>query len=143
MSTRSVYLAKYRTSSRERAHFAIFVPNSQNDRSDLSQTFKSQETNGTIIQVIGEPLMSGYILEFKRNYDCSTDPTLKLLKYLGSIDEIYLFEPESDELVQESTPRSQLEREAQGVPPPRKGQDVRAPIDGVSRNPLVYGTRTN
>ncbi|CAK1358770.1 unnamed protein product [Cercospora beticola] len=132
MPTRSVYLAKYRTSSRERVHFAIFIPNAQHDRKDLSETFKSQQTKGKIIQVIGEPLMSGYILEFKRNYDCSTGPALKILKYLGSVDDTHLFEPESDELVQESTPRSQLEREAQKIPPPRKGQDIRAPIDGVN-----------
>ncbi|GIZ38822.1 hypothetical protein CKM354_000222300 [Cercospora kikuchii] len=132
MPTRSIYLAKYRTSSRERAHFAVFIPNAQDDRQDLSQTFKSHEAKGTIIQVIGEPLMSGYILEFKRNYECSTDPALEILKYLGSVEGIYLFEPESVELVQESTPRSQLEREAQKIPPPRKGQDVRAPIDGVN-----------
>lgn len=143
MTNRSVYLAKYRTSSRERAHFAIFIPYAQHDRPDLSQTFKSHDAKGTIVQVIGEPLMSGYILEFKRNYDCSPDPTLKVLKYLGSVEDSHLFEPGSDEFVQESTPRSQLEREAKKIPPPRKGQDVRAPIDGVSESFVDYETWTN
>lgn len=37
MAYRSVYLAKYRGSPSQRAHFAIFIPNSTNDNPDLDK----------------------------------------------------------------------------------------------------------
>lgn len=83
--------------------------------------------------------MTGYTLEFKRNYDCSSSRNLQALVYLGNVDDANLFVPDDSQLVKESTARAPLDREAQRVPPPRGGQDVRAPLDGVSNVGGVEG----
>lgn len=132
MPTRSIYLAKHRLASRERHHFTLFIPNAADDRSNLSQTFDVASCKGTVIHVIGEPLFNGYRLEFKRNYECLNSKGLKALVYLGPVDDTNLFVSNDRTYALESAPRSALEREAQRVPPPPSGQDVRAPIDGVS-----------
>lgn len=68
MAYRSVYLAKYRGSPSQRAHFAIFIPNSTNDNPDLDKDWKSKPCMGTVIHVVGEPLMKGYSLELVDRY---------------------------------------------------------------------------
>lgn len=51
---------------------------------------------------------------------------------LDYIDEDILYETaSSDEMVEEHTPRGTLEKYMASVEPPPRGQDVRAPIDGV------------
>ena len=132
MAYRSVYLAKSRGSAKERTHFAIFIPNAADNDKDLSQDFRSSSCKGTIIQVVGEPVMNGFVLEFKRNYDCSTSRALQGMVLLGYVDSTNLYDPPYTEFVKESRSRETLEREAASVPPPPGGQDVRAPIDGVS-----------
>jgi hypothetical protein len=132
MTHRSVYLAKYRGSPNQRAHFAIFIPNATDDGRDLSREFRSISCKGTIIHVVGEPVMNGYTLEFKRNYECSSSRDLQEMVLLGYVDPTNLYNPPYTKLVKENTPRETLEREAAVVPPPQGGQNVRAPIDGVS-----------
>ncbi|KAK3935021.1 hypothetical protein QBC46DRAFT_58986 [Diplogelasinospora grovesii] len=132
MASRSVYLATYRGSASQRAHFAIFIPNAADDSRDLSVDFRSDSTKGTVIHVVGEPVMNGYTLEFKRNYECKDSRDLQKLVRLGTVDAANLYDPPSTKFVKESTPRGTLEREAAKVAPPRGGQNVRAPIDGVT-----------
>lgn len=131
MSYRSFYLAKYRTSKSQRAHFAIFIPNADSDSDNLGHDFRSRSCKGTVIHVVGEPVMAGYTLEIKRNYECSTSQDLKKLVLLGYVDTCNVYEPKSSSYVKETSPRSTLERHASTVPPPPRGQNVRAPIDGV------------
>ncbi|KAJ6436487.1 C2H2-type domain-containing protein [Purpureocillium lavendulum] len=132
MTYRSAYLAKYRGSASQRAHFAIFFPNAADDGKDLSREFRSSSCKGTIIHVVGEPVMNGYTLEFKRNYECSTSRDLQEMVPLGYVDPALLYTPPNTKFVKENTARAGLEREAAMVPPPRGGQNIRAPIDGVN-----------
>ncbi|KAI5866297.1 hypothetical protein GGS23DRAFT_617360 [Durotheca rogersii] len=53
--------------------------------------------------------MAGYVLEIKRNYECSTDKDLKAL-VLGDVDAANVHESTSDASVEDYTPRSVLER---------------------------------
>ncbi len=131
MAARGVYLAKYRPSPSTRAHFAIFVPNAPHNRDDVGQTFLSQSTKGTIIHVVGEPMMAGFSLEFKRNYECWGSLDLEELVALGQVDPANSFEPGVTEFIRETIPRSKMEVEATKVRPPPRGQNIRAPIDGV------------
>lgn len=132
MSTRPLYLAKYRQTTTQRSHFALFTPSHAYNRSTLITDYKSQPTKGTIIHLVGEPLMSGYALQFKRNYECSTDRELSQLVLLGTVGEANVWDGDGGAFHVEDTPRGVLEREAMFVKPPPRGQDVRAPIDGVS-----------
>lgn len=132
MSSRSVYLTKYRFAINQRHHFAIFIPNAADDNKDLTRIFKSTPCRGTIINVVGEPVMMGYTLEIKRNYECSTSPDLQEMVPLGFDDPINLYNPPNTLLAKEDLPRATLEHEAARVPPPSKGQNIRALIDGVS-----------
>ncbi|OAQ70223.1 hypothetical protein VFPPC_15554 [Pochonia chlamydosporia 170] len=76
-TTRSVYLALSRQSKAQHAHFGIFIPNVDCERTTISQDYRSMSCTGTVIHVVGEPLMAGYALEFKRNFECSTEPDLE------------------------------------------------------------------
>lgn len=75
--------------------------------------------------------MAGFVLEIKRNYECKNSKDLEKLVPLGHIDGANLHDSPSSEFMKD-VPRGVLEREAGMVPPPPKGQNVRAPIDGVS-----------
>jgi hypothetical protein len=134
MAYRSIYLAKYGGSRSQRAHFAIFIPNGDHDRSTLAQDFTSKSSKGTIIHVIGEPVMAGYALEIKRNYECNTSRDLRKLVHLGYVDTANIHEPTSKSYVKEFTTRGILEGHAATVVPPPRGQNIRAPIDGVSQH---------
>lgn len=131
MSLRSVYLAVYRLTPRQRAHFSIFIPDAVVEGQDISTQFKSTSCKGTIIQVVGEPLMAGYQLEIKRNYDCKDYRDLDKLVLLGQVESSDVFDPEDDIFKSDDSPRAPMERLAAQITPPRKGQDIRAPIDGV------------
>ena len=131
MSSRAVYLAKYGPKS-SRGHFAIFVPNLKYNSNTLETDWRKGHCVGTIIHVVGEPLMAGFALEFKRNYDCFLSTGLLKLLLLGAINDTYLFQLDSDKIVREAVPRCLVETISSKVRPPPKGQDIRAPIDGVS-----------
>ncbi|CAG7555714.1 unnamed protein product [Fusarium equiseti] len=133
MPQTSVYLAKFSSGPSKRSHFGIFFPNPDYDRVDLPNDFRSQATVGIQIHVVGEPLMAGYMLEMKRHFDIQNDRELKALVPLGSIDSSNLHRDESlDTMIRDYVPKSIVERLADSVPPPPRGQDVRAPIDGVN-----------
>lgn len=125
--------AKFRPSANQRAHFAIFIPNAAMSHMDLSTQIRQTACSGTIIHVVGEPLMAGYMLEIKRNYECSLSrDDLEQLIPLGSIDSDNIFEPPDAAPAKENITRSKMEIEAAMIPPPPRGQNIRAPIDGVS-----------
>ncbi|KAM3422417.1 hypothetical protein BST61_g2768 [Cercospora zeina] len=126
MTPRAIYLARYRESTRQRAHFALFVPNEADDRAGLSQNYRDSPCRGTVIHVVGEPIIAG------RNYDCSNSRRLGALVRLGYVDEAHIYASSGTTATKDSTPRAPLEREATLVPPPPRGQNVRAPIDGVN-----------
>ncbi|KAI6375404.1 hypothetical protein MCOR25_002970 [Pyricularia grisea] len=81
--------------------------------------------------------MNGFALKIKRNYECSTFSYLKELVLLGQVRSDDLYEPNADDEEKDTTPRGRLEKEATKIPPPSKGQNIRAPIDGVGV-PLVH-----
>ncbi|KAF5700736.1 hypothetical protein FGLOB1_10616 [Fusarium globosum] len=133
MSVHSLYLAKSGGAVNQRSHFALFIPNAEYDRDTISEDFRSLKAIGTRIHVVGEPLMSGFAFEVHRNYNTQAYPDLKQLVFLGMIDDSILYNyPESEQEIRENTPRSLIERVADSVNPPPKGQDIRAPIDGVN-----------
>ncbi|KAF5017409.1 hypothetical protein F66182_10665 [Fusarium sp. NRRL 66182] len=132
MPLRSLYLAKYGGGSNRRAHFALFIPNAECDRDTMGRDYRSQKTEGTVLHVVGEPVMSGFVFEIKRNYNGQASKELKELVYLGKIDAANLYEPPSTKMVKENIPRGVIERHAASIPPPPRGQNIRAPIDGVT-----------
>ncbi|KND86747.1 hypothetical protein TOPH_08604 [Tolypocladium ophioglossoides CBS 100239] len=52
--------------------------------------------------------------------------------FLGYVDSNNLYDPVNKSFAREYTPRGVLKSEAAQVPPPPRGQNVRAPIDGVN-----------
>ncbi|RYC87072.1 hypothetical protein BFJ63_vAg10046 [Fusarium oxysporum f. sp. narcissi] len=131
MPLRSLYLAKSGGGANQRSHFALFIPTAEYDRDTISEDFRSLKAIGTRIHVVGEPLMSGFAFEVHRNYNTQAYSDLKQLVFLGEIDDSILHNyPERSE-IRENTTRSLLERVAESVTPPPKGQNIRAPIDGV------------
>jgi hypothetical protein len=124
MAKRSVYLAKCRTTASQRAHFAIFIPNVICDRHDLATSFKTAPCHGGVIHIVGEPLMSGYAHESKRNYDRVTMHDIQELVFLSYVNEANIFEPTNSTFGREGTPRARLEREARLVNPPPRGQNA-------------------
>lgn len=132
MLTRSLYLAKSGGGVNQRSHFALFIPNAEYDRDTISEDFRSLKAIGIRIHIVGEPLMSGFTFEVHRNYNTQAYPDLKRLVFLGKIDNSILYNyPETEIEIREITPRSLIERLAESVPPPPKGQNIRAPINGV------------
>ncbi|KAI1014444.1 hypothetical protein LB504_012187 [Fusarium proliferatum] len=133
MPLRSLYLAKCGGGANQRSHFALYIPNAEYDRDTISEDFWSLKAIGTRIHVVGEPLMFGFAFEVHRNYNTQAYPDLKQLVFLGKIDVSILHNyPETEQEIREDTPRSLIERLAESVPPPPKGQNIRSPIDGVN-----------
>ncbi|KAL5591350.1 hypothetical protein FOVSG1_010239 [Fusarium oxysporum f. sp. vasinfectum] len=103
MPVRSLYLAKSGGGANQRSHFALFIPNAEYDRNTVH-----------------------------RNYNTQAYADLKSLVFLGKIDDSILCDsPETETEIREITPRSIIERLAECVTPPPRGQNIRAPIDGV------------
>lgn len=135
MTRRTVYLTKSGPRS-QRSHFGIFIPKAYCDRPTLCDDWERRNCQGTQIHVVGEPLFAGYALEFKRNFDLTGAQGMQKLVLLGSVDEAIINDSTSGPFFTESISRCPLEEVATRVSLPPKGQDVRAPIDGVSL-PLV------
>lgn len=118
MSSRTLYLVVERGSARERAHFSVFLP------------YKGEGTTGTIIQVIGAPMV-GYAMEFKRSHDLSQSIGIQKTFSLGQIGiehvHIWTGGPSIDDV-----PRGNLEQAAAQLPPPRKNENFLAPVNDVS-----------
>ncbi|KAM0468341.1 hypothetical protein ACHAP7_011012 [Fusarium lateritium] len=133
MPFRSLYLAKSGGGANRRSHFGLFIPNVECDRANLGLNFKSQRTCGTILHVVGEPIMAGFVFGIKRNYDGEDSDGWKSLTLLGEIDVANIHTPPpSKSMTREYVPRSVVENHAASVTPPPRGQNVRAPIDGVT-----------
>jgi hypothetical protein len=119
MTTRTIYLATFRQSSKQRAHFSIFIPS------------PGQFDIGTIIHVVGAP-MAGYSLEFKRNYSLSTgDQPLDQCAAIGKVSVENIVDWPLGEERKEAIPRGKLEIVATQVPPPRISQNFLAPVNDV------------
>jgi hypothetical protein len=56
---------------------------------------------------------------------------IRELVLLGEIEAPHVFDPPTAIFSRDAIPRSRLEREATLIDPPPRGQNVRAPIDGV------------
>lgn len=94
--------------------------------------YKTTPTVGTIIHVVGEPIMTGFSQEFRRNFDVKGSLTLEKIVFLGDVEESDTYDPSDEIYLMENTPRSVLEKLAMRVTPPSKGQNIREPVDGVS-----------
>ncbi|KFY32545.1 hypothetical protein V493_00096 [Pseudogymnoascus sp. VKM F-4281 (FW-2241)] len=119
MATRTLQLISYRYSSKQRAHFAIFVPSSANP--DL----------GTLIHVVGAP-MAGYMLEFKRNYSPTMTQEPHEMYPIGEVFAANIIESTSNGRSRDNKPRDKLEREAAQVAPPRISENFRAPVNDTT-----------
>ncbi|KAI7762647.1 hypothetical protein LZL87_008993 [Fusarium oxysporum] len=114
-------------------HLAEAYFNNQNVYTALKLYEHMRLSIGMRIHVVGEPLMSGFAFETHRNYNTQPYADLKQLVFLGKIDDSILCDyPETEKEIREITPRSIIERLAESVAPPPKGQNIRAPIDGVN-----------
>jgi hypothetical protein len=127
MSTRTVYLASSRQSSRQRAHFALFVP-SANDASI-----------GTLIHVVGAP-MAGYSLQFKRNSCPDAEAPPRTLTPIGQIHATHIIDSAHSAQSVDDRPRGNVELVAAQVPPPRISQNFLAPVNDVSIKPHYHLT---
>jgi hypothetical protein len=65
--------------------------------------------------------MNRYVLEFKRNYECSSSCDLQEIVLLGFVDLTNLYNLSDTKLVKENRPRDTLEREAARVSLPLGG----------------------
>lgn len=120
MTARALQLISSRNSSKQRAHFAIFLPSAANP--DV----------GTLIQVVGAP-MAGYLLEFKRNYAPAATQEPYQAFPIGEVLANDILDSTDGQQITDDTPRNSLEREAARLPPPRISENFRAPVNNVSR----------
>ena len=109
----------YRNSSRQRAHFAIFVPSG------------TDPDRGTVIQAVGAPMV-GYRLEFERNYSPILTQRWHERYPIGEVSADNIVESTSAHDGSDDKPRDELEREAIQVTPPRISENFRAPVNDVS-----------
>lgn len=116
--SRNLYLIKYRYTSTQRAHFAIFVPSAANAHA------------GTLIHVVGSP-MAGYQLEFKRNYNPSESQEPHTTVHIGEIGSQHVVDSAHGPKTKDTTPNGNIEKAANEVRPPGISQNFMAPIDGV------------
>ncbi|KAJ5630461.1 uncharacterized protein N7484_010561 [Penicillium longicatenatum] len=130
MASRTIYLITSRNSEAQRSHFAIFVP-SERDRE-----------HGTLIQAVGAP-MAGYILEFKRNYSPADSMEKYTLFPIGDVDPANIVDPVPGPKCSDCTPRGVIEIAATEVPTPGISENFLAPVNDVSRDPLLKKLSVN
>lgn len=123
-TTRTLHLITSRNSSKQRAHFGIFVPSG------------ADPDTGTVIHVVGAP-MAGYMLEFKRNYSptkaaAEEGQQHEIIYPIGEVSASNIVDSTDNEQSRDNSPRDTLEREAAMVPPPRISENFRAPVNNVS-----------
>lgn len=129
MADRPVYLAKFRSSPNQRAHFAIYVPNADHAEKDISSM--STHSLGTLIHVIGAP-MTGFFHEFKRNYDPTQSAFLQDIVRIASINSEHIRDPENSTLSKDNVAMGRLDFLALQLSAPRISQNFLAPINHVS-----------
>ncbi|RJE22376.1 hypothetical protein PHISCL_05279 [Aspergillus sclerotialis] len=116
MAPCTISLISSRTTSTQRAHFAIFVPSA------------SDSDTGTLIHVFGAPMV-GYKLEFKRNYPIAMIREPYTRHQIGQIDTQYIADTSDSVQRDDSIPRGIIELVASQVPPPRISQNFMAPVN--------------
>ncbi|RMD40423.1 hypothetical protein DV735_g4682, partial [Chaetothyriales sp. CBS 134920] len=126
MVQRPVWLAKFRGSKSQRAHFALFIPNATH--ANRNPNDRSAACKGTIIHVVGAP-MAGYAHEFKRNYDCGASQDLENLVQIGWVDSEHVADPPTEAYSKDSTAIGRLEIEALRIPAPRRSENFMAPVN--------------
>lgn len=120
MPSRKIYLISSRNAEFQRAHFAIFVPAA------------AEPDQGTLIQAVGAP-MTGYILEFKRNYSPVNDTQEHYsLVQLGDIDAENVIDAPDDIKTTDFEPRGNIEIAASQISPPGISENFLAPVNDVS-----------
>jgi hypothetical protein len=120
MTLRTVHLIASRNAEAQRAHFAIFVP------------ADGAPEQGTLIEAVGAP-MTGYMLEFRRNYSPSND---SLENYeiipIGEIDSANIVDDDSGIKRADADPRGDIEIVASQIPTPGISENFLAPVNDVS-----------
>ena len=118
MSSRTLFLLMYRAQTIQRAHFGIWVADSEGG--DI----------GTKIHVVGNPMI-GFVLQFKRKYDPKETAGAPEIIPIGNIDasHVHIFEGERSE---DTVPPGDLEIVASQIPPPRASENFLAPVNDVS-----------
>ena len=89
---RSLWIFKRHAAGTGRKHMFVFIPNAAYADFDPST---SQTCTGTVIHVIGSPLL-GFYHEFKRNYNPASDAlsaAVESYKHLGLVEQIVIPEP--------------------------------------------------
>lgn len=127
MPPRTIYLVTSRNSPAQRAHFAVFIPTA------------AQPNQGTLIQAIGAP-MTGYILEFKRNYNPATDSLERYTLFpLGEVDSSHIVDSEDGVKSSDASPWDEIEKVAALIPTPGISENFLAPVNVVrSLSPFVF-----
>lgn len=133
MPTRAIYLAKFRHSRDQRAHFAIFIPALTDTDHDPNE--KTSPCVGTLINVVGTP-MTGFVHEIRATYPCRSEQQLERFVRLGVVD---------DDLApgtrdggsttgneKKGKKRSSLVEVALQILPPWRSENFLAPVDDVS-----------
>ncbi|KAL9114743.1 MAG: hypothetical protein Q9227_001422 [Pyrenula ochraceoflavens] len=118
MSTRTVSLISSRNTPAQRAHFAIFVPSAIPDM-------------GTVIHVVGTP-MTGYQLEFKKNYQPRLSPEPYTIHQIGQVNVQHIGDPTTTTPSIDSTPIGALELAASQISAPRVSQNFLAPVNDIT-----------
>jgi hypothetical protein len=114
-----------RQSSRQRVHFAVFVPSANN------------ASTGTLIHVIGSP-MAGYSLEFKRNYCPDADAQPRTPTPIGQVDATHIIDSADSAQSVDDRPQGNIELVAAQISPPRISQNFLAPVNDVSFKPHYH-----
>ncbi|OAX82367.1 hypothetical protein ACJ72_03284 [Emergomyces africanus] len=117
-----IYLAIFSNGPRS-AHWAIFVPEAGNPQNPQK---------GKLIHVTGNPV-TGFFLQFKRNYDFTQTRTAHEIIPLTEIDERLVSNPQSTNAppTNDTTARDQLESVATVVNPPGRSPN---PFDTAAPN---------
>ncbi|KAF7716582.1 Uncharacterized protein PECH_004391 [Penicillium ucsense] len=122
MTPRTLYLITSRNEAAQRAHFAIFVPAEVNP------------DQGTLIEAVGAP-MTGYTLEFKRNYCPAQDHVEDYeIMRIGETDSQNVVDDETGLKYIDRSPRDDIELVASGIPTPGICENFLAPVN-ESSNP--------
>lgn len=130
MASVPIYLAISRCASTQRAHFAVFIPNEADAEKDPND--EQVECTGTLIHIVGTS-MNGFSHELQHNLNHGLSQTSRTMVKLGTFEVADVNGPPSEDFNPDNIARRTLESVALQLPPPRKSEDFRAPLDDVSR----------
>lgn len=76
--------------------------------------------------------MTGYILEFKRNYNSATDSLERYTLFpLGDVDSAHIVDAEDGVKSSDASPRDEIEEVAASIPTPGISENFLAPVNDV------------